>query len=65
MDARLYMINDVVNDITEKLETLERYGVLSHKESFEIIEIINEKQFNWMTENATSIDIINLLREMS
>lgn len=59
MDAktRIKMVDDLTNDISEKLGQLTRQGVISLNDSMKIIKIMTDKQCEWMENNFTPSEI--------
>lgn len=63
--SRAVIINEITEDISQKLGMLTRYGVLSFEDSVEIITTLNNKQCTWLANNATSPDVIDFLKEVA
>ena len=62
--SRAVIINEITEDISEKLGTLTRYGVLSFNDSVAIITTLNNKQCTWLSNNAATPDVIKFLNEV-
>lgn len=63
--SRAVIINEITEDISQKLGMLTRYGVLSFEDSVEIITTLNNKQCTWLVNNATSPDVVEFLKEVA
>ena len=61
--TRIKMVDDLTNDISEKLGQLTRQGALSVSDSVKIIKIISDKQFEWMKNNFTPSEINEFISE--
>lgn len=61
--TRIKMVDDLTNDISEKLGQLTRQGALSVSDSVKIIKIIIDKQFEWMKNNFTPSEINEFISE--
>ena len=60
---KMKIVDDLTNDISEKLGRLTGKGVLSVNDSFKIMMIMNDSQYEWMEKNFTEDEIIALILE--
>ena len=56
--------NDIISEIAERLGVLTRCGVLTHDDSIGILKLLSEKQYIWMEDNFSTVEISEFLNRM-
>jgi hypothetical protein len=64
MDSKTKMkiIDDITNDISEKLGRLTTEGFFTFEESVKLIKYLSDKEYEWMKKNFSDMEIYEFMR---
>lgn len=64
MDVKeMTTVDNITNTIAERLGNLTHYAILTFEDSMKILKFINDKQYVWMENNFSAVEIYDFLNK--
>ena len=60
--SKMKMIDDITDDVSEKLGRLTREGFFTFEEGVNLIKYISDKEYEWMKKNFSDMEIYEFMR---